>query len=325
MTSLIVPAATIAADVPPEDLIDSQVLPAPPAPVAASPAAVAKRAPRKRAAPVPDGGEVRSVFEDLKRKVYKFEYRVELHVGRYVGGTPTDRRIAEGWIRTKMGAKTEDLINAEVDKAMRERGVSADDVAAEVARNRTLSGFKRDFTSEIARQVQERACVAPGVVVLAADGITKERRVFEPDEARKTFGECFAEGRHVKAMLKEAAMIAVGAGRIAPRGWGTTNKGMLNFLVEHMFVEEETILLGVTDPDEVNQSFVHTWRGSGIKQEEIIRDAVVNFTIKCDYDFAGKHPDFWGHLMVTGEENGLGASRSQGYGRFKTTRFERVK
>lgn len=289
-------------------------------------AAAAKPVPRKRAAtpaPIIATEGVSSVFEALRGKIYNYQYDVELHVGCLVGGTPTDKNVAEGWIRTKMGATSEEQVAAEVAKVMEERGVTGEEAVKTIARNRSLSGFKRDFTTPIARMVQERA-VTEGVYVLDEDGETKIHRQFTPEEAERTFGEMFIEGRQVKAMLKESAMIAVGADRIKPKGWGTTRKGMLGFLVEHLFVKEDKILLGVTDADEVAQSFVHTWRGSGIKLEERVRDAVVGFTLMCDFDFEEASKDFWPHLFVTGEENGLGASRSQGFGKFKVTRFKRI-
>lgn len=267
---------------------------------------------------------VRSVFDALRDKVWKHSYSVQLEVGRLVGGTPTDRKIAEGWIRTKMGVTNETLISEEVEKIMEARGVDADTAAAEVSRNRNLSGFRRDFTTDLARQVQARA-VAEGVWVLADDNVSEEHRVFTEAQAAQRFGELYIEGRQVKAMLKEAAMICVGAGRIEPRGWGTTNKSMKAFLVEHMFVPEDRIYLGVTEPTMVNQAFVHTFRGAGIKLEEVLEGAVLSFTIECDVDFEKASPGFWAQLMLTAEANGLGASRSQGFGRFKTTRFDRIR
>jgi len=281
---------------------------------------------RTRAAvapPVRSTDGVTSVFEELRRKIYDRRFLVELHVGCLVGGTPTNRNVAEGWIRTKMGQLSDELVTAEVEKVMEDRGVTGQEAAKIVAKNRSLSGFRRDFKSEIAVMTQERAATE-GVWVLDEDGETQIHRVFTPEEARRTFGELYIEGRQVKAMIKEAAMIAVAAKRVEPKGWGETKKGMLGFLVEHLFVEEEKLLLGVTDPSEVVQSFVHTWRGSGIKLEERIRDAVVTFTLAADFDFEAKSKDFYGHVLVTGEENGLGASRSQGFGRFRVTQFKQL-
>lgn len=268
--------------------------------------------------------EIRSVFAEHTKKIYKHRYAVRLHVGKLVGGTPTSNNVAEGWIRTKMGLTSAEAVDAAVKDVMESRKLSADEAMDAVARDRNLSGFKRRFDTPIARNIQELASTR-GVDVLARDGQSHVHKVFTPEEAAERFGELLIEGRQIKAMIKEAAMIGVGAGNIEPKGWGTTRKGMLNFLVEHLFVPEDEVLLGVTDPSYVNQSFVHTWRGSGIKLEEVIEGAVIDFEVWADYDFEDKAPGFFATLFVVGEQNGLGASRSQGFGRFKVTKFAKIK
>lgn len=259
-----------------------------------------------------------SVFADLAASLFSYRYEVEIHVGTLVGGTPTNPKVAEGWIRTKMGLTTDELVRAEVERVMDARGVVPDAAVEEVAAQRHLTGFKRDFGTPLARADQERATTTGFV-------LEGKRKVFTPEEARRTFGELYFEGRQVKAMLKEALMIAVGAGHIDGKKYGTTSKSAKGFFVEHCFVEEEAVLLGVTEASTVDESFVHTFRGTGIKIEEKVFDAVLRFTLIADYDFLTKDPDFYGKILVIGEQNGIGASRSQGYGKFRTTRFERVK
>jgi hypothetical protein len=259
-----------------------------------------------------------SVFSDIAEKIFSFRYGVTLHVKTLVGGTPSDPNVAEGWIRTKMGLSTDELVQAEVMQVMADRGMTAEAAAAEVSKARHLTGFRRDFNSPLAREHQQRA-MTTGFV------FEGKRKIFTLEEALATFGELYVEGRHVKAMLKEAAMIAVGSGHVDGKKWGTTNKAMKGFLAEHLFVLEDQLPLEVTEPTEIVQSFVHTFRGSGIKYEEHVRDVEVKFTIVADYDFAGRDPEFFGKVFVIGEQNGLGASRSQGYGRFVVTRFERLK
>jgi hypothetical protein len=272
--------------------------------------------------------EIRSVFDGFQAKLYRWQYDVQLTVDRLVGGTPTDPNVTEGWIRTKMGVTSDDAVSAAVAEVMSERAkkgksVTAEEAMDEVARNRNLSGFKRNFATPVAKIVQERATTR-GVEVLDRDGQSSTLRTFTQEQAEERFGELFIEGRQVKAMIKEAAMIAVGAGHLPKDRWGKTGKGLLNFLSEHLFVDEDEILLGVTDPTLVNQSFVHTFRGSGIKLEEILAGAVVDFRLLCDYDFEATVKDFFPMVFTVAQQNGLGASRSQGFGRFKVTKFEKV-
>ena len=97
-------------------------------------------------------------------------------------------------------------------------------------------------------------------------------------------------------------------------------------------VAEDQISLGVKEPTGILQKFVHTFRGSGIQYEEYVEDATLSFTVMSDFDFDAPRKDkykdldldqFWGVIMVTMEQQGIGASRSQGYGRFTTTKWER--
>lgn len=134
---------------------------------------------------------------------------------------------------------------------------------------------------------------------------------FKRDEAG-----LYIEGRQVKAMIKEAANI-----RWPKRKWGPSNKGTKSFFAEHVFVVDERVHLGVSEPTEVIQRFVHTWRGAGIQYEEVVEDAKVSLTVISDFDFDVKD---WAALWLTAEQNGLGAARSQGNGRFTVIGWDRL-
>jgi hypothetical protein len=116
--------------------------------------------------------------------------------------------------------------------------------------------------------------------------------------------------------------VAVAAGKLNARGWGTTNKGLLNFIAEHVMVVEDRLPLGVTEPTRVMQRFIHTFRGNGIQYDEVVEDAEINFTVIADHSFAEKE---WAMIWLTGEQQGVGANRSQGFGRYQVTRWEAVK
>jgi hypothetical protein len=219
---------------------------------------------------------VTSVFAQHQAEMFPHRFAGELLVGCIAGGTPTDPKVAEGWIRTKLGA-TDDLVRQMVAEAMVDRGITADEAAEQVARNKNLNGFKRDHRG------------------------------------------LYIEGRQLKAALKEAASCAVAAGKLNGRGWGKTNKGLLSYLAEHVFVVEDRLHLGVTEATGINQRFVHTFRGSGIQYEEYVTDAKVDFTVIADHDFSENE---WAAIWTSGEQQGIGASRSQGYGRYEVTRWD---
>ena len=235
------------------------------------------------------------VFSDFEDTVFKYQYSGQLTVKQIAGGTPSDPNVAEGWIRTKLGMDKDELLRTMVAEAMVARGITSEEATEEVSKNKHLNGFKRDDKG------------------------------------------LYIEGRQLKAALKEAASVAVAAGNLDARGWGKTNKGLLAYMAEHAFVLEDRLWLGVQDesriglpvekyhqePSGVSQRFVHTFRGSGIQYEEYVDQAVIDFTVISDHDFEAK--DGWKKIWVTAQQQGIGASRSQGYGRYSVTRWDRIK
>lgn len=227
-----------------------------------------------------------SAFDSFRKDAYKFQYAGSLTVAHLVGGVPSDPRVAEGWIKTKMGVTAENELQKLVAQTVLERGVSPEEAVKIANEMKNLNGFKRG----------------------------------EADSDHP--GELFIEGRQLKAALKEAISVAVAADKISARGWGRTNKGILGFAAEHIFVVEERLYLGVTEPSEIQQRFVHTWKGAGIQYEEMVHGAVVNFTVVCDYEFSEKD---WATIWLTGERQGLGATRSMGYGTYRIEKWEQLK
>jgi hypothetical protein len=218
-------------------------------------------------------------FDHFRSKAWPHRFKLTLHVDAIAGGTPTDPKVAEGWLRTKL-ADPDDLIREQVAQVMTERGVNADEAAREVDSRKHLNGFLRDGHKGL-----------------------------------------YIGGRQLKAAIKESASVAVAAGKIEARRWGTTNKGLAGFVAEHIVVDEDRLYLGKTEPDTVIQKFVHTWRGNGIQYEEVCTDVTVTATILTDWDFS---EEFWAMLWLTGEQQGIGASRSQGMGKYTVTGWEPI-
>jgi hypothetical protein len=223
-----------------------------------------------------------SVFDAYEQDVYKYRYRCELAVSNIHGGVPSNPNVAKGWLKTKFKDKDE-LVVELINTTMIERGLepgtdvdetTLDGILDEAVKMRQLSGFYR-----------------------------------HPDT-----GELSIRGRHVKAMIKEAANIAY-----AKERWGPTRKGTKSFFAEHVFVAEDWIPLGRTAPDGVDQRFVSTWRGTGIQYDEFVEDVKVGFTVLTDHKFSKKD---WAILWVTAQHNGLGAARSQGYGTFSVETWD---
>lgn len=238
-----------------------------------------------------------SVFADIKDRSFPYKYKATIVVGTLVGGAPSDPNVARGWLETKLkGTTTEEQVQRMVSELMLARKISADEALDEVNKTKNLNGFKRD--SEL-----DSLDLPTGM-----DGVL------------------YYEGRQLKAALKEAVSVAVAAGKLRQQGWGTTRKWLSGYFPEHVFVQEEKLYLHdlrgtpIVEPSDILQQFVHTRFGSSIQYQEYVTNAKFNFTIVTDHLFTDTE---WAMIWTTGEMNGLGASRSQGYGTYKVTRWEK--
>lgn len=222
---------------------------------------------------------VTSAFAKYIPKAYPYRFAGTMHIVRIAGGIPTDPKVAEGWLKTKLGANSDDLIRAQVAEVMAERGVTAEEATTLVDANRHLNGFKRD-----------------------ENGL-------------------YIEGRQLKAAIKEAASVAGAAGKLPLKKWGLTGKWLNAYIAEHVCVVEDRLPLGLSEPTGIAQRFVHTHHGTGIQYEEYCDDVKLSFTITTDHDFTEEQ---WAMIWLTGGQQGIGATRSQGYGRYTVTSWEKA-
>jgi hypothetical protein len=239
----------------------------------------------------------KNVFADYVDKIYKYRFAGEILIEELMGGTPSNEKVAEGWLRAKLGLTTEDAVAQAVQEVMESRRdstegpISADDALKEVDRSRHLNGFKRDESG------------------------------------------LHIEGRHLKAMIKEAASVARTVNNL-PAKFGATNKGTAGFIAEHIVVVERNLyiyqedpvtkkVVNVTEETGIRQSFPKNpiTRQTGIQYTEYVENAIVAFTVVTDYEFTEEQ---WAAIWVTGSNQGIGASRSQGYGRFTPIKWDRL-
>lgn len=222
-----------------------------------------------------------SPFEAFKQKAWPIRFTGELVVGTLAGTIPSDARVAEGFLKKKLGMDAERQLQDMVGELMVDRGITAEMAMKEANDLKHLVGFKRDDNG------------------------------------------LYYEGRQLKAALKEAASIAVASGKLSSRGWGTTNKGLQAFSAEHIFVVEDRLYLGVDEPSGVIQSFPKNriTRQTGIQYTEYVTDAKINFTVWSDWKFSQED---WAMIWLTGEQQGIGGSRSQGFGRYQVVRWEQT-
>lgn len=184
-------------------------------------------------------------------------------------------------------------------------GTPTDSNVAEAWLRTKLADSDDLIREAVAEVMAERGVTAEEATAIVSTN--KHLNGFKRDETG-----LYIEGRQLKACIKEAASVAMAAGKL-PRKWGATNKGVKSYVAEHIFVVEDRLHLGVQQPTGVLQRFVHTFRGTGIQYEEYVENAKVPFTIESDHKFSDAE---WAELWLTAERQGIGASRSQGFGRF---------
>ncbi len=226
-----------------------------------------------------------NAFEDFKNLTWPHRYTVRVRFRDLVlGGTPTDEKVAKAWLATKLNTNDEALM-ARVKEVMMERSINADEAMKVVGDLKLLKGFRRDSTG------------------------------------------LFLESRILKANLREAAAVAQSAGRVSnKREFGVTKSGVRSFFAEHVMVVENKLYLrddtgGIVAKEHgIQQRFVHVFNGSSITYEEYLNQVWFEATIITDWDFG---TDFWPILWLKGGELGLGATRSQGFGRYDVKLWEK--
>lgn len=147
-------------------------------------------------------------------------------------------------------------------------------------------------------------------------------------------GQLCIEGRQVKAMLKEAANIIKDT---VPTGRKDKDKPVVGIAqlksktADQVFITEEFIPLGRTEPDAVEEKPIHVDTAMGprdsIKVYEICRDVNVEFVVRRHKGMGKKAVPEAALLAILdyGQNVGLGADRSQGRGTFEVVNVEKIK
>jgi hypothetical protein len=262
-------------------------------------------------------------FEKFEAKAWPFWYQGEMLVDRICGGVPAKDNTAEAWIRAKLkDTRSQEEVQAlvaatrlEIREANIQAGRMEGDDSTLVAVETSLSELSEEELTELAVQKAARD--------LAGLNIFK----------RTNGGVLFIEGRQLKAALREACSVAANAGKITTKGWGNPDnaayrKQLKGWFPEHVFVAEQVLELSRADgspvkaEDGILQKFVHTHRGDAIGYEEYVDNARIVFTVKTDVDLTEEQ---WAMIWLTGQDQGVGASRSQGFGTYTVTAWENIK
>lgn len=242
-----------------------------------------------------------SMFAKASAERYP-RYGVSLtFIGNLAGGVPKSTSLIEGWLRSKMGVTDEQEMYRQVLLTMQSRF----DVPI----------------PEIDELLQKAEITAPEYQTAVATA----ERVAEEDKTtgfkRDANGVLYVESRQIKAMLKENTSIL-----FSDQRWGPTKKGARSYLTERVFVKPDRIPLGVTEPSEIHMQIGHVTGPQGKRStlgyHEVVTGASIHFEVLV-LDDAIKS-EWWNGIWPSAELNGLGALRSQGFGQFVVTAFERI-
>jgi len=240
--------------------------------------------------------EPTNVFGADLASLWEHRWEAEILVGTLLAGNPGDPKLIEGYLRSKMRGKSDDDKRAFVSSLYQQVVQEVSESTANLSENETIE-------------------------LVLEETAKKGGEIFKRDPAD---GVLYEEGRKVASMLREAASIQwPNAQSKRP---AVMRKNARQWWPEHVYVLEDRIPLGRTEPDDLMRRVVHTTGRfgepqSGFAMHEVVRDARLAFTIVSDVDLNREH---WGSVWSRAMFNGFGAARSMGYGRFIVTRFDKV-
>lgn len=138
----------------------------------------------------------------------------------------------------------------------------------------------------------------------------------------------FLEARQVKALFKECATML----RVTVKKRGSTQIFQHGFEIKGN-PDASRVYLGKKAPDGYLEGPIHVQTAQGprtaIKRVDYVEGADISFEIWVLHTEGGEKRHVGEEDLVRmlsfGQENGLGADRSQGHGKFSVVKFERIK
>lgn len=227
------------------------------------------------------------IFAQTSQLWYRYRCQLQFR-DKVMGGVPKDPKLIEGWLRGKAGIEDVEEVRVAMLRTLSERGAEVD----------PSMGYE---------EVEKAAEAIAG---------TKETSGFK----RNQYG-LYLESRQVKAAIKEATNILYAGHRVGP-----TKKGAKSFLAERVFPTPDQFYLGRKEPDGVEMVVGHVTGPQGphstLGYHEYVRQAVITFDVLVARDDIPH--EWWPDLWTLIEENGIGALRSQGYGKSDVLLWELI-
>lgn len=240
-----------------------------------------------------------SVFAEREAAIFT-TYEATIHVPyKIVGGSPKDPKLVEAWLRKHLGTKSDEEIQARMVQHLIEMGV-------ELSKDATPAELEEAFAN-------------------TAEEIKTQGFKRSPE------GRICIEGRHLKAALKESMNIVYPQGEYKfgqyknKKGQDTAGKNGKSYLAERVFVGPEMIEIA----DEISGvdlaiGHIKGWRDDDVRSTigyfEYVEGCSFDFTVQVLDDCITEAQ--WSRIWIHGQQNGIGAMRSQGFGRYEVTRWE---
>ena len=234
------------------------------------------------------------IFDDKADIFVTYHAAVQFR-DKVMGGTPKNPKAIEGWLRTKAGSSDQEEVRRAMLRTLRELGADVSD----------------DDDYEALVKASE------------ALAVEKQTNGFKTNEQG-----LYIESRQIKAMLKECVNILYAGqkwGKVKTDEQSYNGKGPKSFVAERIFVNPSTISLGVNDPGGVELFIGHVTGPQGPRSTmtyvEYVDQPRIEFDVLVTRDSIEDKK--WAEIWVHAQENGLGALRSQDFGRFDIIEWKR--
>jgi hypothetical protein len=271
---------------------------------------------------------------------------------RIAGGTPADPRMIDAWLRTKAGLTNDEERRQVVLRTLKEmkpelfmpgeNGVPAIDIetatyddlvaaSTKAAQDKQTNGFKRPDGKHLAIETRHPKAMLKEVtsILYSAERWGPTRKGPKSFTAERVFIDAMTPSQaDVDQYVKLAMRAGTPADEIAAKAnamLSLSDASGKPLYPEFLFLHRPDGSL-IDAPDDVETFIGHvitkTGPQSNLTLVQVVKQATVRFKVRVIND-AISH-DYWPFIWLTAQQNGLGAMRSQSYGRFDVLQFEHV-
>lgn len=237
------------------------------------------------------------IFDEQSNVFSRYAVRLEFR-DRIMGGVPKDPKVIQGWLKARAGIEEERELAQMAARTLTENGADLPVTGSQIAEMDAAEIY--DLMDSVSDEY----------------AASKNTNGFKMDDEG-----LYLEDRQVKAMLKESTNILFAGER-----WGRTKKGPKSFVAERVFIRPQRLHLDRDEPDGVELVVGHVSDAGGkrstLTYHEYAERPALEFEVEVVRDELTQ--DQWMDLWTHAQENGLGALRSQSYGKFDIEKWQKL-